>query len=82
MYYNRIMKSAVQARLDPDTAKALARLIRELGWSPSKIVREALRLLAAMQPGRARPKIVGMGKFSSGVADLGSNKKHLQGFGG
>lgn len=81
MYYTRSMKSAIQARLDPDTTKALARLTRELGWSSSKIVREAVRLLAATQPGRARPKIVGIGKFSSSVADLGSNRKHLRGFG-
>jgi hypothetical protein len=57
----------VQARLD------------RLGLSPSMVVREGIRLLAATQP--MSRKIAGLGKFSSGASDLGSNKKHLQGFG-
>ena len=57
----------VQARLD------------RLGLSPSMVVREGIRLLAATQP-KSR-KIAGLGKFSSGASDLSSNKKHLQGFG-
>jgi hypothetical protein len=69
----------VQARLDADTQKTLARLVDQLGVSPSTVVREGIRLLAASQP-KSR-KIVGLGKFSSGVSDLGSNKKHLRGFG-
>jgi hypothetical protein len=69
----------VQARLDEDTQKTLARLVNQLGVSPSTVVREGIRLLAASQP-KSR-KIVGLGKFSSGVPDLGSNKKHLKGFG-
>jgi hypothetical protein len=53
--------------------------VDQLGVSPSMVVREGIRLLAATQPkGR---KIAGLGKFSSGVPDLGSNKKHLRGFG-
>ena len=27
------------------------------------------------------PKIVGTGKFSSGIPDLATNKKHMEGFG-
>lgn len=69
----------VQARLDPDTEKTLARLVDQLGLSPSMVVREGIRLLAAAQP--KRRKIAGLGKFSSGVSDLGSNKQHLRGFG-
>jgi hypothetical protein len=30
---------------------------------------------------RKRIKITGMGQFDSGIPDLGSNKKHLEGFG-
>jgi hypothetical protein len=81
MYYNEAMKTSVQARLSPADQQALAKLVRRLGWSPSKIVREGLRLLAASHPAASRPRIVGLGKFSSGVRDLGSNKKHLKGFG-
>jgi len=43
-------------------------------------VRESLKLLAACHPPRRR-KIIGLGKFDSGIPDLGSNKKHLEGYG-
>jgi hypothetical protein len=69
----------VQARLDADTEKTLARLVDQLGVSPSMVVREGIRVLAASQPKTC--KIAGLGKFSSGVSGLGSNKKCLRGFG-
>jgi hypothetical protein len=50
-------------------------LVKELGWTPSKVVGEALRILAE------RRRIIGFGKFKSGVSDLASNKAHLKGFG-
>jgi hypothetical protein len=28
-----------------------------------------------------RPRIAGIGQFASGIDDLGSNKRHLKGFG-
>jgi hypothetical protein len=67
--------------LDPEAQKSLDQLARRLGWSPSKVVREGIRLLAASHPAPATPRIAGLGKFSSGLPDLGSNKKHLKGFG-
>lgn len=75
------MASTIQARLDGKSQKALAALTRRLGWSPSKIVRESLQLLAACHVGKGSQKVIGIGKFSSGLPDLGSNKSHLQGFG-
>ncbi len=69
----------VQARLDADTEQALARLVSQLGLSPSMVVRKSIHLLAASQP--ETRKIAGLGKFRSGIPDLGSNKKHLKGFG-
>jgi hypothetical protein len=76
------MRSTVQARLDAAGRRDLAQLVRSFGWSPSKVVREALRRLALSHPLPGRPRVAGLGKFSSGVPDLGSNKKHLKGFGG
>jgi len=76
------MRPTVQARLDAAGRRDLARLAQSLGWSPSKVVREALRRLAASHPASGRPRIAGLGKFSSGIPDLGSDKKHLKGFGG
>jgi hypothetical protein len=75
------MKSIVQARLDRETQQAMAQLTQRLGWTPSRVVREGLRLLAACHAGEAKQKIVGVGKYSSGIADLASNKTQLKGFG-
>lgn len=75
------MNSTIQARLDEGSKKALAELTRKLGWSPSRIIREGLQLLAACYVGSGGKKIVGMGKFASGQPDLGADKKHLRGFG-
>jgi hypothetical protein len=74
-------KATVQARLDAGEQQALRELVSKLGWSPSRVVREGLRLLAASHPAVGRPRIVGLGKFSSGVRDLGSKKRYLKGFG-
>ena len=76
------MNFTIQARLDESSQKALARLVRQLGWSPSKVVREGLRLLAACHLGSGgRRKIIDQGKFASGIPDLASNKEHLKDFG-
>jgi hypothetical protein len=75
------MRSAIQARLDDLSRKRLAVLVRELGWTPSRVVREGLRILEASYLRRKKRGIIGIGKFSSGVSDLGSNKKHLRNFG-
>jgi hypothetical protein len=37
--------------------------------------------MAASHPPAGRPRIAGLGRFASGVDDLGSNKRHLKGFG-
>lgn len=76
------MKATVQARLDREAQLALERMVSRLGWSPSRVVREGLRLLAACQGSAQGKKVVGAGRFASGIPDLGSNKKHLRGFGG
>jgi hypothetical protein len=69
----------VQARLDADTERALVRLVAELGVSRSMVIREGIRLLAASQ--LKRRKIAALGRFSSGIPDLASDKSHLRGFG-
>lgn len=71
----------MQARLDRRSQAALARLVRHLGWSPSRVVREGLRLLAACYGRPSGRRIVGLGRYASGLPDLGSNKKGLEGFG-
>lgn len=85
MYYNDGMKAVVQARLDEDTRKTLELLVSRLGWTPSRVVREGLQLLASTHAVGARrspvTRVAGLGKFSSGVRDLGSNPAHMKGFG-
>jgi len=75
------MKANVQARLDRRSQVALELLVRRLGWSPSRVVREGVRLLAARYVGRSQKRVIGVGRFASGLPDLGSNKKHLRRFG-
>src|SRR5258708_24071775 len=75
------MRFAIQARLDDRSRKRLAVLVRELGWTPSRVVREGLRVLEASYFRRKKRGIIGLGKFESGVPNLGSNKKHLKHFG-
>jgi hypothetical protein len=75
------MQFMIQARLDASSRKRLSALIRELGWTPSQIVREGLRILETTRLRKKRPRIIGLGKFRSGISDLGSNKKHLRNFG-
>jgi len=75
------MRSAIQARLDERSRKRLALLVRELGWTSSQVVREGLRVLEATYLRRKKQGIIGLGKFQSGVPDLGSSKKHLRDFG-
>jgi hypothetical protein len=81
LWYNRFMNTTVQARLDRRSQAALESLVKHLGWSPSKVVREGVRLLAACYGTPSHRKVAGIGRFASGIPDLGSNKKRLEGFG-
>lgn len=74
-------KANVQARLDRQSRIALERLVRHPGWSPSHVVREGVNLLAACYAGPSVQRIIGVGRFASGLSDLGSNEKHRRGFG-
>jgi hypothetical protein len=77
------MKTTVQARLDDESQEALTTLTRQLGMSPSAVVRESLRRMLkthAVRSGKP-PKFIGIGKFDSGVPDLATNKKYMEDFG-
>ena len=75
------MSRVIHARLDEETDAVRQQLNLRLGWSDSQIVREGIKALAARLVPKRKRKIVGLGKFQSGVSDLGSNKRHLKGFG-
>ena len=67
------MRSAIQARLDEQSRKRLSLLVRETGWSPSRVVREGLRVLEANYLRRKKQGVIGLGKFRSGIPDLAVN---------
>jgi hypothetical protein len=75
------MASVIHARLDADSDSLRAELQKQLGWTDSQIVREGIKSLSALVRTGGKRKIIGLGKFASGIRDLGSNKKHLKGFG-
>jgi len=77
------MNEIVHARLDDHTRKIMRRLQRRHGWSESDIVRHGIRALGdtELPPDQRSKRIVGLGKFASGIRDLGSNKEHLRDFG-
>ena len=75
------MKASIQARLDPETQVILDRLTKRLGWSSSRVVREGLRLLAKDHKLSTGTKIIGLGEFDAGPADLSTNKKYMEGYG-
>ena len=75
------MRSVVHARLDEETSDLLARLRRRLIQTDSEIIRRAIRTMATLELRSGGTSIVGLGAFEAGVPDLGSNKKHLKGFG-
>lgn len=71
----------VHARLDEESERILARLRRRAGLRDSEVIRRGIRALAGLLLAPSRTKIVGLGKFESGIPDLGSNKRHLRDFG-
>jgi len=74
------MSRIIHTRLDPQTERMLRRLEQRLGWTDSQVVREGIKVLNGLTQ-RGRRRVAGLGRFSSGIPDLGSNKTHLKGFG-
>jgi hypothetical protein len=75
------MGRLVQARLDARTEKLLQRLRRVTGANDSELVRRGIAAWGATVPEAPALRIHGLGRFASKHPDLGSNKRHLQGFG-
>lgn len=75
------MTKVIQARLDPETDRIRKQLQKQLGWTDSQVVREGITLLSPLIKTKGKRKIVGQGKFNSGIPDLATNKKHLEDYG-
>lgn len=74
-------RNIVHARLDPQTRQALDRLRRKTGLTESEIIRRSLLVLDRIESAPRGRRIVGVGEFESGKDDLGSDERHLAGFG-
>jgi hypothetical protein len=74
------MPTKVQARLDAESSAALDRLRRK-GRTTSDVIRQGIHLVERQEPDWKRPRMIGIGILSSGLGDLATNKKYMQGFG-
>jgi hypothetical protein len=75
------MAKIVHARLDEESRLLLEELRRRTGLKDSEVVRRGIRALATLTPGGKPRRVIGLGRFASGIPDLGSDKRHLKGFG-
>jgi Arc/MetJ-type ribon-helix-helix transcriptional regulator len=75
------MAKIVHARLNAESEELLSKLERSLGLNQSEVIREALKSLASQTSKKRKRRIIGLGEFRSGIPDLSTNKKHLEGFG-
>jgi hypothetical protein len=75
------MSRVVHARLDEEAEAVREKLAKQLGWNDSQIVREGIKALGGRLLSRRNRTVVGLGKYCSGIPDLGSSKRHLEGFG-
>ena len=75
------MGSVVQARLDQETKAALDKLVRQRKMSVSEVLREGIRLVEERQAPLPRRKVIGVGGLKTGILDLATNPKHMEGFG-
>jgi len=81
LYYNGDMGAKVQARLDEKAETALREIARIEGWTTSEAIRECILEGAERRAAIQRPRLIGAGCFDSGVTDLATNRKHMEGFG-
>ena len=75
------MAHSIHARLDDETETIREALKKAQGWSDSEIVRRGIKLLASVTPTVKKRRLRGVGKYDSGIPDLATNKKYMEGFG-
>jgi hypothetical protein len=77
----KLSTKTVHARLDQESSKLLTELCGVYSENASEVIRKGIRMLASASPTKPKRKFFKAGQFDSGMTDLGSNKKHLKGFG-
>ena len=82
LYYRELaMSRIIQARLDRITEEICEKLQKQLGWTNSQVVREGIKSLSGLIRSNGRRKLIGQGKYKSGIPDLATNKKYLDDYG-
>jgi hypothetical protein len=74
------MATTVQVRLNGETLAEFESLRRQ-GMSASEVLREGIHLVAQKRRPSKRPRLIGVEMFDSGISDLSTNKKYMEGFG-
>jgi predicted DNA-binding protein len=79
------MMKMLVVRLDNDLDAELTRLANRLGRTKSAFIREMIRRdlssQSALKSSAYELMLGGVGSIRSGLKDLASNRKHLEGFG-
>jgi len=75
------MGAVVQTRVDEETKAELEKVAQQQGKSVSDLVREGIRVVVNQHSSSRRRKWIGVGKHDSGVPDLSTNPKYMEGFG-
>lgn len=75
------MATTIHARLDDETEALRDQLKKAAGLTDSEIVRRGIQALASVTPAIRRRRFRGAGKYNSGIPDLATNPKHMEGFG-
>lgn len=79
------MKNYIHARLDHEEQTLLKELVKATGETISALVKKGLRLVyqKEVKPAKNALEAAGdaVGCFASGIGDLSTNKKHMEGFG-
>ncbi len=80
MKSNSALKNVI-VKLTPEANRDLSNLSRDLGWSSSRVIRGALRLLAESRRGNVTPRAKGLRKFEPKVPGPGPTAKQREKFG-
>ena len=75
------MGAVIQTRLNEATKAALENAARQQGRTVSELVREGVELVISRHSASPRRKWIGVGKYDTGIADLSTNPKYMEGFG-
>jgi len=75
------MGAVVQTRLDEEMKAALESAARQQGKSVSDLVREGIEVIVSRHSASPRRKWIGVGTYDTGIPDLSTNPKYMEGFG-